>query len=96
MNSLDPPIGLDITLPQLGSRRLHLAIHAQLRQAVLDSRLKSGARVPASRALAQALGVARITVVAAYELLVTAGCFAARSRDMFRSRGLSLPPKTAA
>lgn len=78
MNTTDPLIGLDITLPRLGSRRRHHAIHAQLRQAVLDGRLKPGVRVPASRALAQALGVARITVVAAYELLVAEGYFVAR------------------
>jgi GntR family transcriptional regulator / MocR family aminotransferase len=78
MNTTDPLIGFDITLPRLGSRRRHHAIHAQLRQAVLDGRLKPGVRVPASRALAQALGVARITVVAAYELLVAEGYFVAR------------------
>lgn len=78
MKAPDPLIGFDITLPRLGSRRRHHAIHAQLRQAVLDGRLKPGVRVPASRALAQALGVARITVVAAYELLVAEGYFVAR------------------
>lgn len=78
MNTADPLIGFDITLPRLGSRRRHHAIHAQLRQAVLDGRLKPGVRVPASRALAQALGVARITVVAAYELLVAEGYCVAR------------------
>src|SRR5687768_4470423 len=78
MNTTDPLIGFDITLPRPGSRRRHHAIHAQLRQAVLDGRLKPGVRVPASRALAQALGVARITVVAAYELLVAEGYFIVR------------------
>lgn len=75
---MDPAIGFDITLPPRGSRRRQRAIHAQLRAAVLDGRLQPGVRLPASRALAQALGVARITVVAAYDLLVAEGYLVVR------------------
>lgn len=78
METTDPSIGFDIALPRKGSRRRQHAIHAHLREAVLDGRLKAGVRVPASRALATALGVARITVVAAYDTLVAEGYFVAR------------------
>jgi GntR family transcriptional regulator/MocR family aminotransferase len=78
VKTIDPPLGLDIALPRSGSRRRQQAIHAQLRQAVLDGRLKAGLRLPASRALAQSLGVARITVVAAYDMLVAEGYLVAR------------------
>lgn len=76
--SMDPIIALHINLPNKRSRRLQQAIHAQLRTAVLDGRLKPGVRVPASRVLARALGVARITVIAAYDLLVAEGYFVVR------------------
>jgi GntR family transcriptional regulator / MocR family aminotransferase len=78
METSDPSIGFDIALPRKGSRRRQHAIHAHLRTAVLDGRLKPGIRLPASRALAKALGVARITVVAAYDMLVAEGYFVAR------------------
>jgi GntR family transcriptional regulator/MocR family aminotransferase len=78
MKTADPLLGLDIALPRSGSRRRQQEIHAQLRQAVLDGRLKAGLRLPASRALARSLGVARITVVAAYDLLVAEGYLVAR------------------
>jgi GntR family transcriptional regulator/MocR family aminotransferase len=46
---------------------------------VLEGRLKPGLKVPASRALATALGVARITVVTAYDMLVAEGYFVVRA-----------------
>jgi GntR family transcriptional regulator/MocR family aminotransferase len=49
------------------------ALRDELREAILDGRLKSGARVPATRDLARQLGVARGTVVVAYESLVSEG-----------------------
>jgi GntR family transcriptional regulator/MocR family aminotransferase len=78
MEAMDPTVGFDMAVPGKGSRRRRHAIHAQLRAAVLDGRLKAGVRVPASRALAKALGVARITVIAAYDMLVAEGYFVAR------------------
>lgn len=78
MKAMDPAIAFDITLPRQGSRRRQQTIHAHLRAAVLDGRLQPGVRVPASRALAASLGVARITVIAAYDLLVAEGYFVVR------------------
>jgi GntR family transcriptional regulator/MocR family aminotransferase len=61
--------------PDLGAAAGHLvnALHQQLRAAILDGRLVAGAELPSSRALAAELGVARNTVVSAYDLLVAEG-----------------------
>ena len=48
-------------------------IYAQLRAAILDRRLLPGAKLPSTRCVALAYGVARNTVIAAYDLLVAEG-----------------------
>ncbi|HEY9132460.1 MAG TPA: PLP-dependent aminotransferase family protein [Dyella sp.] len=67
-----------LELPGPGSRQRQAALHAQLRAAILDGRLKPGARLPATRELSLALGVSRNTVVAAYDLLLSEGYVVAR------------------
>lgn len=64
------PFALDLG-PAGGGRTGRL--HQQLRAAILDGRLAAGATLPSSRRLALALGIARNTVVAAYDLLVAEG-----------------------
>lgn len=56
------------------------SLHAQLRGAILDGRLAADTPLPSSRALAAQLGVARNTVVAAYDLLVAEGYLLPRRR----------------
>jgi GntR family transcriptional regulator/MocR family aminotransferase len=75
---MDPIFELAITLPPPGSRDRLRALHGQLRAAILDGRLKPDLRLPATRALADALGVSRNTVVAAYDLLLSEGYLVAR------------------
>ncbi len=53
-------------------------IYGQLREAILDGRLGPGMRLPASRRLARELGVARITVVQAFDQLTAEGYLEAR------------------
>ncbi|HWF78512.1 MAG TPA: PLP-dependent aminotransferase family protein [Caulobacteraceae bacterium] len=48
-------------------------IYGQVRGAILDGALGAGARLPSSRDLASRLGVARASVVSAYEQLVAEG-----------------------
>jgi GntR family transcriptional regulator / MocR family aminotransferase len=48
-------------------------IYMQVRSAVLSGALRAGTRVPSSRAMASQLGVARASVVAAYEHLLAEG-----------------------
>src|SRR5580704_10590862 len=54
-------------------------IYAQVRSAVLGGALGPGTKLPSSRALATGLGVARASVVAAYEQLLTEGYVEARA-----------------
>lgn len=54
---------------------------ARLRLRVLDGRLPAGTRLPTTRALAQALGLSRNTVVRAYEQLLDEGLIASRVGD---------------
>ncbi|MGO4552064.1 PLP-dependent aminotransferase family protein [Lysobacter sp. 2RAF19] len=61
--------------PDLTGSAGHLAgsLHQQLRAAILDGRLAAGAALPSTRTLATELGIARNTVVGAYDLLVAEG-----------------------
>ncbi|WP_233839894.1 PLP-dependent aminotransferase family protein [Dyella sp. 2HG41-7] len=75
---MDHPFEFPLALPERGSRQRLAALHGQLRAAILDGRLKPGLRLPATRALADALQVSRNTVVAAYDLLLGEGYIEAR------------------
>lgn len=57
---------------------LHRALYDALRGAILDGRLRSGMRLPSSRALGEELGVARGTVVAVFEQLAGEGYVTSR------------------
>lgn len=52
---------------------LNEQLQAMLRKAILDGRLPSGHRLPATRALAERLEVSRNTVLAAYDHLIAEG-----------------------
>ena len=54
-------------------------IYAQIRSAALSGVLGPGTKLPSSRAMATSLGVARASVVAAYEQLLTEGYVEARA-----------------
>ena len=56
----------------------HAQLARALRAAILDGRLRGGARLPASRDMAAQLRVARNTVIAAYEQLRVEGYVSAR------------------
>ncbi|GLQ45014.1 GntR family transcriptional regulator [Dyella lipolytica] len=98
---MDHPFEFPLDLPERGSRQRLAALHGQLHAAILDGRLKAGLRLPATRALADALGVSRNTVVAAYDLLLSEGYIEARRgagnfvADL-ASRRQIVPTKTAA
>ncbi|HZH10715.1 MAG TPA: PLP-dependent aminotransferase family protein [Microvirga sp.] len=70
---MEPIPGVEIRLPPAGSHHLLRELHRQLRDAILDGRLKPSLRLPPTRTLAAALGVSRNTVLAAYDLLLGEG-----------------------
>ena len=65
-----------ITLGQRGE--LSVQIYRQLLSAILDGRLRPGERLPATRELAQRVGVSRNTVAVAYEQLTADGVLVGR------------------
>ena len=82
MPPLEPPLsfnpaGIDLDRRQGLTRQLYEA----LRQRVLDWRLVSGTRLPASRDLAAALAISRNSVVRAYDQLYAEGFIEGRVGD---------------
>ncbi len=72
---------LPLALDGEGEAPLFQRLYRQLRQAVLDGRLRPGARLPATRALAEELGISRNTVLTAYDQLASEGFLALRHRS---------------
>ncbi len=64
---------LGLLLPEDAEHSLALRIYAGIREAIVAGRIASGQRLPSSRALADDLGVARGTVVEAFEQLRVEG-----------------------
>jgi GntR family transcriptional regulator/MocR family aminotransferase len=62
-----------------GPATLSHQVYLQVRGAILSRGLTGGTRLPSSRALATRLGVARMSVIAAYEQLLAEGYITART-----------------
>src|SRR5215470_2387424 len=62
----------------VGGPPLNRWLFEAIREAIASGRLKKHQRVPATRALAQELGVARITVTQAYDRLIAEGYLVSR------------------
>src|SRR5690242_3276548 len=69
--------GVDLHL-ELHGPRLREGLTDSLRDAIRSGRLAPGAKMPASRALAADLGIARSTVTECYSMLVEEGWLVAR------------------
>ena len=67
--AVDLVLGIDPARPE----PLHRQLYVGLRSAILEQRLKPGARLPSTRALATSLGLARNTVHGAYDQLLAEG-----------------------
>lgn len=65
--------------PRTAGLPLHRWLHAELRRAIVDGRLKPGARLPSTRSLATQQGIARATVVAVFEQLQAEGYLAGQT-----------------
>jgi GntR family transcriptional regulator/MocR family aminotransferase len=78
------PSSLDlaaIALDASNAKSLYQQLYDNLRAAVLSRRLAPGTRLPSTRLLASELGVARNTVVTAFEQLIAEGYFESRTGD---------------
>ncbi|WP_167670751.1 PLP-dependent aminotransferase family protein [Allopusillimonas ginsengisoli] len=64
---------LPLCLDMSRRRNLQRQLFEQIRELIIDGRLKPGVQLPASRVLAQDLGVSRNTVIQAYGVLVAEG-----------------------
>jgi GntR family transcriptional regulator/MocR family aminotransferase len=67
------PVDLVLSIDPAQPDPLHRQLYAGLRLAILDRRVKPGARLPSTRTLATALGLARNTVHGAYDQLIAEG-----------------------
>jgi GntR family transcriptional regulator/MocR family aminotransferase len=77
-----------------GQGPLQARIRQMLVAAILDGRLSPGTAVPSSRELAEELGIARNTVVLAYQHLVDAGFLeSSERRGYFVSREIERPQR---
>ncbi|WP_435925315.1 GntR family transcriptional regulator, partial [Bordetella bronchiseptica] len=75
--------------PPAGARLpLQRQLLQRFKNAILDGRLAPGSRLPASRALAQQLGISRNTVLLAYEHLAAEG-YVRADRQGTRVAGLA-------
>ncbi|GIL27554.1 GntR family transcriptional regulator [Actinocatenispora comari] len=76
MGRLGLVVDVHISLAGRGDRTTR--IYRQLRDAIVDGRLRAGSRLPPSRELAGTLAVSRTTVTAAYERLIAEGFLTGR------------------
>jgi len=77
---MEPEFAFPIALPPRGSRELLRSVHAQLRTAIVNGRLRPGLRLPTTRAFAATYGVSRNVAVATYDLLTSEGYLLARGK----------------
>lgn len=64
---------LGVELPARSAEPLHRQLYAAVKSAILDGRLRPGARLPSTRLAAEDLGVSRTTVLTAFDQLRAEG-----------------------
>ena len=81
---------MDLQLSITGKGDTTRQVYRQLRERILDGRLRSGERLPASRELAEELAIARKTVTNVYDLLISEGFLDTRvGSGTFVAEGIS-------
>jgi len=84
---------LFIVIDKERKRSITSQIYAQLRKKILCGELKSGERLPSTRALSKDLEVSRNTVLTAFDMLVSEGyARSAPGSGIYVSRAAELPP----
>jgi len=92
---MEPVLPFELDLDDVRNGGLTRSLHRQLRSAILERQLPAGFALPSTRRLAEALGVGRNTVVAAYDLLVAEGHAQARPGARPRVIAPSAPARRA-
>ncbi|MEP6730947.1 MAG: PLP-dependent aminotransferase family protein [bacterium] len=88
---------MDFHVSLVDRTNLSAEVYRQLRQAIIDGRLRPGDALPATRALAKSLSVSRSTVTLAYERLSGEGYVASRiGAGTFVTAKLTRPKDVAA
>jgi len=90
---MDPLFEIELERPAPGSRDAARSLYRQLKAAIEDGRLASGAKLPASRKAAEIFGLARNTVAEVYDRLLNEGYVVARQGSGTYVAGL--PPDPA-
>jgi GntR family transcriptional regulator/MocR family aminotransferase len=75
---MDPLFEIDLDLAGKGSRESSRNLHRQLKAAILDGRLRPGAKLPPTRKAEAFFGVSRNTAAEVYERLMSEGCVVTR------------------
>jgi len=79
MTSTEPVFAFPLDLGAVAASGRTRALHEALREAILDRRLRAGSELPSTRRVANTYGLARNTVIAAYDLLVAEGYVVTRA-----------------
>ena len=91
---MEPVFAFPIDLGKRGPERRVQRLHQQLRAAIIERRLAAGARLPSTRRVAQAYGIARNSVIAAYDLLMAEGFIVTRPGAAAEVADLGAPGST--
>ena len=96
-----------ISIDRAAGRPLQIQIYESIRSQILNGTLKAGKQLPSSRSLSEQLGIARNTVVLAYERLASEDYINSRTKAgifvndrlpdaavLIRSRYATIPSKT--
>ena len=75
---MEPLFELNVTIPPAGSREIASHLFRQLKDAILDQRLRPGSRLPSTRDAQRIFGVSRNTVQDVYDRLAQEGLLFAR------------------
>ena len=78
-----------IALDQTSALPLYRQLYNALREAILTGQLKAGARLPATRALANAFGISRNTVMNAYAQLLAEAYLALKDESQAKRLAVS-------
>lgn len=75
---MEPVFEFPLEPDKRGKTPLAQWLHHRLRAAIVEQRLRAGARLPSTRRVADAYGIARNTVITAYDLLMAEGFIVTR------------------